>query len=278
MIAGAIGGAAAAAWVVARIGAHVRTARIRRRLDARPGRATPVVPRLHQRPPAPVPAARVPVERPPTRIAGVDGVRRARSGRRPRRTAGRRRRGDAPASSPADVAALVASCDAISRSLRSGASLSVAVAGAAAAHGHPTLAAIARGTGVGIPLPEAIERALSSSADATSDVDADAALVLQVLGVAAEHGGAPAETIDRAAATVRERAALRAERHSQAASARLSGRVMTTLPFAFTGFVAATDADVRRILVATPLGWTCLATGLALNLAGRAWTARAVAG
>jgi tight adherence protein B len=76
---------------------------------------------------------------------------------------------------------------------------------------------------------------------------------------------------------LRERLALRAERQAQAASARLSTRVMTVLPFAFTGFVAVTDADVRGVLLHTPVGWTCLTVGVALNVAGRAWAKRAVA-
>lgn len=170
-----------------------------------------------------------------------------------------------------DDAVLAESCDAIARALRGGRSLSAAVVEAADRHGHQALVEISRGVGVGEQLPSAIARAASRSSDP------DVMLVVQVLAVAAEHGGSQAEAIDRAATTLRERRALRAERQAQAASARLSTRVMTVLPFAFTGFVATTDADVRHVLVRTPVGWTCLTVGIALNVAGRAWAERAVA-
>ena len=52
---------------------------------------------------------------------------------------------------------------------------------------------------------------------------------------------------------------------------------MTVLPFAFTGFVAISDADVRDVLLRTPVGWACLTIGIALNVAGHAWAKRAVA-
>jgi Flp pilus assembly protein TadB len=99
-------------------------------------------------------------------------------------------------------------------------------------------------------------------------------LVGQVLAVAAEQGGAPAEAIDRAATTLRDRAALRAERIAHASSARLSTRVMTVLPIGFTALVAATHPGVRAVLLTTQIGWACLGIGLALNLTGRAWAKR----
>jgi tight adherence protein B len=170
-----------------------------------------------------------------------------------------------------DAAVLAESCDTIARALRGGRSLSAAVVEAADRHGHPALVEIARAVGVGDQLPKAIQRAAARS------TDQDVMLVVHVLAVAAEHGGSQAEAIDRAATMLRERWALRAERQAQAASARLSTRVMTVLPLAFTGFVAVTDADVRDVLFRTPVGWSCLTIGIALNVAGRAWAKRAVA-
>lgn len=177
---------------------------------------------------------------------------------------------------PEHTAPLQLFCDDVARRLRTGASLTAAVvdtidAAERSPHAgapHPVLVAIAHRASVGDPLAEAARIAT------TDHPDADVQLVAHVLAVAADHGGAPAEAIDRAASTLRERAALRAERHAQSASARLSTRVMTALPVAFTGFVAATDPDVRHVLLRTPIGWGCLATGLALNLAGRAWARR----
>lgn len=240
MIAGAVAGGALAAWLVTIVAGRRRVRQVRRRLLVAPPRARS------------------------DRARGLS-VGRSMIGRRGREGpphAGRVAAGDDR---------LAESCDAIARALRGGRSLSAAVVEAADRHGHPALAEIARGVGVGGALPHAI-------ADVAERAhEADVVLVVNVLGVAAEHGGSQAEAIDRAAATLRERAALRAERHAQAASARLSTRVMTVLPFAFTGFVASTDADVRHVLFRTPVGWTCLTIGVALNLAGRMWAMRAVA-
>jgi tight adherence protein B len=158
----------------------------------------------------------------------------------------------------------------VSRRLRSGQSLATAIIDSSDAGGGALLAAIARSSRLGAQLPDAIEQA------AVSLTDADTQLVAQVLGVVAEHGGSQAEAIDRAATTLRERDALWAERSAQAASARLSTRVMTVLPIGFTGVIAATDPDVRRVLFRTPIGWSCIALGLGLNLLGRTWARRAV--
>lgn len=162
-------------------------------------------------------------------------------------------------------------CDRLARDLRSGSSLTAAVLDAAAEMHHPFLASVADSVHAGSPLAAAIDAAVPPHPDP------DVALVAQVLAVAAEHGGAPAEAIDRAASTLRERSALRAERIAQAASARLSTRVMTVLPVGFTALVAAGDPSVRTVLLRTPIGWTCVALGLALNLLGRAWARRAMA-
>jgi tight adherence protein B len=247
VIAGAIAGGGLAAWLVARVADRRRAEAVRRRLS---DRASPQ-PRPSG-PPRPVALA----ARPPA------GGRRLTGGRSLRRVAGRT--GD-------DDGLLAETCDTIARAMRGGRSLAAAVAEAADRHGHPAVVEIGRGVGVGEQLPAAIDRVAARAADP------DTVLVTQVLAVAAEHGGSQAEAIDRAAATLRERRALRAERRAQAASARLSTRVMTVLPFGFTGFVAATDADVRHVLVGTPVGWWCLAVGVALNLAGRRWAERAVA-
>lgn len=252
MIAGAIAGGALAAWIAAGVAARRRVISVRRRLLA-----------LDSAPPAsPVGSRR----------------RRARAVRLPGshrrlllREAGSPQWGESAAPARVDDGRLAEACDAIARALRSGRSLSAAVVEAAERYGQPALVEIARAVGVGEQLPTAIDRVTSRVADP------DVLLVVQVLAVAAEHGGSQAEAIDRAAATLRERAALREERRAQAASARLSTRVMTVLPFAFTGFVATTDGDVRDVLLRTPVGWTCLTIGVALNLAGRAWAKRAVA-
>ena len=55
-------------------------------------------------------------------------------------------------------------------------------------------------------------------------------LVVVVMRACAEHGGAAAEPIDRAASALRQRAALAGERRTQSAQARMSAIVMTLPP------------------------------------------------
>jgi tight adherence protein B len=261
VIAGALAGGALAAWAVLGVATRQRVRATRRRLR----RCTVPGPAGSEH------AAHVgaePVGR--ARRPGRFDPERQRSNRLDVRARLSRRRQPRGAVGESDVV-LAESCDAIARALRGGRSLSAAVVESAERQGHPALVEISHAVTVGEQLPRAIDRAAARSPDP------DVTLVIQVLAVAAEHGGSQAEAIDRAAATLRERAALRAERQAQAASARLSTRVMTVLPFAFTGVVAASDADVRDVLVRTPVGWTCLTLGIALNVAGRAWAKRAVA-
>jgi tight adherence protein B len=86
-----------------------------------------------------------------------------------------------------------------------------------------------------------------------------------------------AAAIDRVAATLRQRAADRAERRVQAAQARLSAHVMTAVPLSMLGLLLATDGDVRAVTT-TPIGATCLVTGLALNAIGWTWMRHIVEG
>src|SRR5690606_8523802 len=153
---------------------------------------------------------------------------------RPDRAGERRVRCPGGRDRPTDADELIAACDAIARSLRGGESLTTAIERAADRHPAGPVVEIAARVRGGQRLPAAVDRVVAGSSDP------DGLLAVQVLAVAAEHGGPQAEAIDRAASTLRERQALRAERLAQGASARISTRVMTVLPFGFMGFVAST--------------------------------------
>ncbi len=101
-------------------------------------------------------------------------------------------------------------------------------------------------------------------------------LALAVIAATSEVSGSAA-AIDRVAATLRQRAADRAERRVQAAQARLSAHVMTAVPLSMLGLLLATDGDVRAVMT-TPVGATCLVTGLALNASGWMWMRHIVEG
>jgi len=163
--------------------------------------------------------------------------------------------------------------DDIARRSTSGHSLTAAfVAGAAA---HPTVVEIDE-------IGRAVERLRSGSglddAFATADsMDADLTLAIHVLRLCAVQGGDVAESLDRAAATLRERQAAHDERLAQSGQARLSAKVLTILPMAFASWTMVTNASVQRFVV-SPIGLVCVAIGVGLNLAGWSLMRRAIEG
>ena len=172
--------------------------------------------------------------------------------------------------SPIDPAELAVWCDSLSRALRAGSTLhhclrTVAPPTAAVSQLEPALLALERGASV-------------SSALAGLDVSSphlDLAVV--VLRACAERGGAAAEPIDRAAAALRQRAALDGERRTHSAQARMSATVMTLLPGAMLALLLATSASVRSA-VSQPGGLLAVALGTGLNVAGWCWMRRMIDG
>ncbi len=105
--------------------------------------------------------------------------------------------------------------------------------------------------------------------------DPDTALAIHVLRLCALHGGNISESLDRAAATLRERHAERQDRIAQAAQARLSAKVLTIVPIVFSTWTMLTTASVQRFMT-TPLGGACVIVGLGLNLIGWSLMNRAI--
>ena len=105
--------------------------------------------------------------------------------------------------------------------------------------------------------------------------DPDITLAVHVLDLCATQGGNVSESLDRAAATLRERHGIRLEREAQSAQARLSARVLTVVPVAFATWTIATTASVRAF-IATPAGLLCVAMGAIANLIGWRLMRRAI--
>lgn len=169
------------------------------------------------------------------------------------------------------AASLPEALDDVARALRAGTSLRNALLDAAAGGTAPAraaLGAIVADADRGRTLREACDRWAASAA--TSEVR----LVAVALGLAADGGPNPARAVEGAAATVRERLSLVADVRAQAAQARLSAAVLAVLPLAFTGWLVLSDDRVRSFLVASPLGWACLAAGAALDGVGAWWMQR----
>ena len=189
--------------------------------------------------------------RSPRRSGGRSGGRSARCRRRREPTAG-------------EWAGLL---DRMSAEVRIGASLSTALAQALATDAvqgrlvHPgvTVAALAD----------------TAAVDAAAVPD-DEMLAAHAIGTAHGLGGPVAATLDAAAAQLRERVALRAEAQAHSAQARLSARVLTTVPVAFCLWNVATSPAVRLAWLG-PAGAVCAVAGGLLNLAGWWWMRRIVA-
>jgi tight adherence protein B len=169
----------------------------------------------------------------------------------------------------ADPTTLAAWCDALARAMRGGITLRHALSTVPppdriAPSLAPALLALERGA----PVAAALARVESTS----HDLD----LVLVVMRACAEHGGPAAEPIDRAAATLRQRAALAGERRTNSAQARMSALVMTCLPGAMLGLLVLTSSSVRGAAMST-LGVTAIVLGILLNLAGWGWMQRLIA-
>lgn len=199
--------------------------------------------------------------RPPARrVGGDDAGGRPDDGHRHRRSRPRRRRHD-----PAAVAAW---CEALARSLRGGETL-VGALRATPPPGHleHELGPLALALDRGVPLDRAADRPTA---------DSDLSVVLAVLRACASVGGSAAEPLDRAAATLRARAADAAERRTHSAQARASALVMTVIPVVMLAVMVGSSDAIRR-QVATPAGSAVVALGLCLNLAGWAWMRRTIA-
>jgi tight adherence protein B len=97
--------------------------------------------------------------------------------------------------------------------------------------------------------------------------NADLALTVHVLTLCSRVGGNVSESLDRAAATLRERDAALQERVAQSAQARLSARVLTMVPMAFAAWTTLTSKQVRAFTL-SPVGTVCFCLGVLLNSAG----------
>jgi tight adherence protein B len=170
-----------------------------------------------------------------------------------------------------DADGLASLLDDVARAVRSGSSLANACAEAAALGADAVrveLAAVVARADRGQPLAAALGR---WSRDHPST---DVRLAGAALSLAASAGGAQARAVDGVAATVRERRAMAAEVRAQSAQARLSAIVIGLLPIAFLLWALATDGRTATFLVADPIGWMCLATGIVLEALGALWMRR----
>lgn len=160
-------------------------------------------------------------------------------------------------------------CEALSRAVRGGATLTTAIRTAS-----PPASLTAEVDRIVLALDRGVA-VTDALAVRSSSVHIDVATV--VIRACAVHGGSAAEPLDRAAATLRARAADDADRHTHSAQARLSAIVMTTLPVAMLVLLAITSASTRAAVVSTP-GLIAVVVGGALNVVGWRWMRHLIGG
>ncbi len=171
---------------------------------------------------------------------------------------------------PVDPVELAAWCDALARAVRGGTTVrgaftQVEPPDSIVAHHRHVALALERGAPLGTAL------------DIPPPVPTHLDLVLVVLRSLALHGGPSSEPLDRAAAALRQRAAIIGERRSQSAQAQLSAIVMTLLPSVLLAVLLATSTGVREA-VASPAGATVVGIGAVANAVGWWWMRRLIHG
>ncbi len=158
----------------------------------------------------------------------------------------------------------------LARSLRGGADLRTAlrdVAGGTNEAGR-TLDSVLRRVAAGERLGEAMDRWVVDLGHR------DATVVRAVIRLGDSTGGSMATALDRAAATIRERSALRSEIRALTSQSRSSAMVIALSPVAFLAVVAITDPKSSRVLFATNVGRLSLTGGLLLDGLGMLWMSR----
>lgn len=152
------------------------------------------------------------------------------------------------------------------RALRSGASVLTALDAAATEipeTGWREVVARVRG---GLSLTEALDHWVQDLPERQT------AAALLVLGH--QSGAAMAASLDRAAASLRQRRALGDEIRALTSQTRTSGLVVAAAPAGFAAVIAVADRGALGALVGTPFGLLSLLVGLALEGVGIWWMAR----
>lgn len=163
-------------------------------------------------------------------------------------------------------------CAAVSRRLHGGDTLLQALRAAA---GSGPMSAPLREVNAeherGVTLARAVQRW------ADRDQTSEAALLSTAVTLASERVGARPQLFDHVAAAMRARSDIAAEARVHAAQARASVWVVAALPWGVAAALLAEGGAAAHVLTATPLGWFCVGTALALESVGIWWMRAVVA-
>lgn len=167
----------------------------------------------------------------------------------------------------ADQAAVLEVCDVLAAELAAGRPPGAALS-AASERWSPLVAAV-EAVRLGADVPEALRRLAEERRGA-----ADLRWVAGAWQVAQHSGHGLASALARTAGGLRARRRTRRLVDSELASARATARLVACLPLAVLLMGSGAGSDPWSFLVATPIGWICLACGLGLDALGLWWIER----
>lgn len=175
-------------------------------------------------------------------------------------------RTDVPIADRIDLADFL---DALGRTVRAGSSVPAALVSRTANASHlPTwLRDVVRRTRLG-DVPRA-----SHGTSGPRDREGRIAFRAVVLAGMSRH-----EPLEHGASLIRLERSLLAERRAAIAPVRASVRILTVAPIVVLTWLSLRSPEVRSALVGTPVGVGSLVVGVALQLCGRWWMDRIVAG
>ena len=171
---------------------------------------------------------------------------------------------------PQNIGSVADLLDAIAREVHSGYSLTLAFVNTA--ERFPNLAWWTEPIAVQCIRGHSLANAIADTTPA--NWTADVALATRTLSVASNGGYGVANTLEKSASILRERAHIAHERQAQTAQIRLSTSVLSWIPLAICAWVITQQSHTRTFLLHSPLGLMCIAVGLLFNIAGRKWIAR----
>lgn len=96
----------------------------------------------------------------------------------------------------------------------------------------------------------------------------DMDLVITAMSVQREVGGNLAEVLDAISFTIRERVRIKGEIKALTAQGRITGYVITALPFALAGLIYMMTPDFMGGLFTDPCGWVMIGVSLVLIVLG----------
>lgn len=159
---------------------------------------------------------------------------------------------------------VLSACELIAAELSAGQPPGAALA--AAAREWPGLSPVADAFVLGSDVPDAL-RDLAARQPGAGDLR----LVAAAWQVAHHSGHGLAAAVDRVARRIRSVRVTRRVVESELASARSTARLVAALPGAALVLGSGAGGSPWEFLLGTPVGWACLAAGLALGCVGLWW-------